>query len=1144
MRPAPSAADLRFPRPNTFPSESWLAPPLARVAVAEERAKLASELAATPTGSRDDFHRLVLTTTIAEYTGERLHGLPHGHGRAVFKAGQTYEGEFERGLMHGQGCYTWTDGSTYTGTMLHQSATGVGLIVWPDGSSYQGDVVDGYRHGHGVFIDPTVPCLYEGEWEHGLRHGKGKITYDDAGTNYYEGQWVEGARHGYGLLRYKSGNLYEGQWVWDRKVGRGTMNWFTLNQRYVGEWLNDRPDGSGEYTWLDLPVGGVKQLEVVRSNGVPIGAKAHQQQLITHFQHHNRYVGSFVQGVRDGRGTFHYSNGSIYDGDWEGDRKHGAGRFTFANGSTYEGAFTNDTMSDGRKWKHPYSGVAEALDGVSLNATTASLPPMATGRTAKALEAATNASQKDVGMFDLPLDGTLLAHAESLGFGPRHSSSASFVSGQRDALTNLLLRYNTELLDIYRFYAQLEVDISRPEYREPTLPFEPLSPTHALGREHVSANAANVSARMTLAQMWQFVADLGIVGLPAAPDVTLAALDRLIIDSTDTANRTLLPDLSSLHDGRQVLLLREFACALIRIAEVVCETAPEQEEASANGATTALREEDEAALAAEEEKEKDADDDEDAESEFIEPSVLYARAQDRFNFLLTGVEQTPPVLPDLPLALAPQSPSPHTVVASPKSATAKLHSRAHSRTHSGGSRSHSRQPSGQSTPALASPLSVSSTARSGGVNMQTFDDKSSPFSSTGGVSLGTVQGPFAGTGVFSASMTRTSSPPKPTLNTLAVRFKRFLSEFVLPKARMRSKHGFGALFRDHAAATKPTPLYRIPPILALIKRYERELYINIFLPCATIHRSSPTAVVAAGGAASPSPLLDRTIRLVDALDFLKSHSTCFNSFFTLYHALDVLFGVQNHAEEALHQALGRELLWEEFVEVLVRIAMYRGKILASVSASLAAERTAVGLIEAKRRDEAEAAAARAAEEAAAAAAAEQSDENKRSKTPVSKPASAKSTASGSAPASAKGTGSKSSSQKKDAAPSPKMQPSNSKKELAKKGTAAAPAPIAVTAPTTPAPALASSPRSPIHHPHISLGGTGSLKKRVPDLGLSDEFARLSLANEFGPQSPSSPSFEADYSRWTADTEQFFCTLLHRRLPPGVHTSFPINMLMV
>ena len=297
-------ANQRFPRPNTFPSESWPTPPIEALETPNKRAVLEQELATDPTGSPTTFQRLVLSTTIRSYTGGIKDGLAHGHGRAEFKAGQIYEGEFEAGLMHGEGCYTWPDGSSYTGRMTYHSATGVGLIVWPDGSTYQGDVVDGYRHGEGTFIDPSVPCLYEGQWKHGLRHGAGKLTYDDAGASFYEGQWFEGARHGYGLLRYKSGNLYEGEWIWDRKVGKGTMHWYTLNQRYTGSWLNDLPHGAGEYTWLDLPVSGLRQLDSVRtviSHPPPSAMNPNGPKVppVTHFQHHNRYVGQFVQGARE-----------------------------------------------------------------------------------------------------------------------------------------------------------------------------------------------------------------------------------------------------------------------------------------------------------------------------------------------------------------------------------------------------------------------------------------------------------------------------------------------------------------------------------------------------------------------------------------------------------------------------------------------------------------------------------------------------------------------------------------------------------------------------------------------------------------------------------------------------------------------------
>ena len=58
----------------------------------------------------------------------------------------------------------------------------------------------------------------------------------------------------------------------------------------------------------------------------------------------NRYAGYFEHGMRNGKGTFFYSNGSKYEGEWVDNLKHGMGVFTFEDGSEYRGPFENDRM--------------------------------------------------------------------------------------------------------------------------------------------------------------------------------------------------------------------------------------------------------------------------------------------------------------------------------------------------------------------------------------------------------------------------------------------------------------------------------------------------------------------------------------------------------------------------------------------------------------------------------------------------------------------------------------------------------------------------------------------------------------------------------------------------------------------------------
>jgi len=56
----------------------------------------------------------------------------------------------------------------------------------------------------------------------------------------------------------------------------------------------------------------------------------------------SRYVGQFVNGLREGTGTFTWSDRgdeleSVYQGEYNNNRRHGKGKRTYGNGSIVEG---------------------------------------------------------------------------------------------------------------------------------------------------------------------------------------------------------------------------------------------------------------------------------------------------------------------------------------------------------------------------------------------------------------------------------------------------------------------------------------------------------------------------------------------------------------------------------------------------------------------------------------------------------------------------------------------------------------------------------------------------------------------------------------------------------------------------------------
>jgi hypothetical protein len=114
----------------------------------------------------------------------------------------------------------------------------------------------------------------------------------------------------------KKGILY-GRLEWSEEPRGGVYEkdkegYFSDN-KYEGEIENGEPNGNGTWTQMD-------------------GAT---------------YVGQFVNGRREGLGTFTWSNlgpvsGKSYEGQWVNNRHHGKGKMTNEGGNVVEGNWINN----------------------------------------------------------------------------------------------------------------------------------------------------------------------------------------------------------------------------------------------------------------------------------------------------------------------------------------------------------------------------------------------------------------------------------------------------------------------------------------------------------------------------------------------------------------------------------------------------------------------------------------------------------------------------------------------------------------------------------------------------------------------------------------------------------------------------------
>lgn len=264
--------------------------------------------------------------------------------------GLVYEGQRLGGLPHGHGSLTWPDGSRYLGQVHHGAVHGLGHWQWPNGSVYAGQLDRGVRHGLGSFFHAASACVYTGSWEQGRREGFGVLLaasdtvgepsaqeqlleqrvdlLSQPGAIGYVGAWRNDERSGWGRAVWPSGAVYEGDWARNVQAGVGVMVWPAQPHAaqgarvYEGDWHNGLPHGLGCQVWL--PVGG--------SGGMPALP--------------NRYEGEWYKGQRHGRGVMWYADGSMYVGFWRRDVKQGAGVFRSHDGRVSAGEFAENAILD------------------------------------------------------------------------------------------------------------------------------------------------------------------------------------------------------------------------------------------------------------------------------------------------------------------------------------------------------------------------------------------------------------------------------------------------------------------------------------------------------------------------------------------------------------------------------------------------------------------------------------------------------------------------------------------------------------------------------------------------------------------------------------------------------------------------------
>eukprot|EP00040_Diaphanoeca_grandis_P044535 m.12648 g.12648 ORF g.12648 m.12648 type:complete len:655 (+) comp9392_c0_seq1:326-2290(+) len=236
-------------------------------------------------------------------------------------------------------------GHVYEGEFDSGLMHGKGRLCWPDGTTYEGTFVDNTITGQGRFVW-SDGSTYEGEVDHGLRNGEGVFEGAIDAADFkmvYEGTWSKGKREGQGSLHYNRDAIYVGSFSNNMRHGNGKMIYASGNT-YEGDWKDDLRHGSGTMVWEAVS----EEYTGEWVDGVQNGHGEHtwhQQRLVgSQYPLQNKYVGEFVDGLRHGQGTFLYASGEKYIGAWIQNLKSGEATYITQEGENRATTWFDDKL--------------------------------------------------------------------------------------------------------------------------------------------------------------------------------------------------------------------------------------------------------------------------------------------------------------------------------------------------------------------------------------------------------------------------------------------------------------------------------------------------------------------------------------------------------------------------------------------------------------------------------------------------------------------------------------------------------------------------------------------------------------------------------------------------------------------------------
>src|SRR3990167_6999026 len=195
----------------------------------------------------------------------------------------------------------------------------------------------------------TAEYKYEGEYQTGMQHGKGKAVYVNGDS--YEGEWVEGTMHGKGTYKYKDGNVYTGEFDRNALNGQGEMM-LADGGYFVGvfeqnRWLKGKVHGpTNSFPALAfMAIGFTAGLSPLLQSLYQV-ARVYWINFMNRFKpadqmvYFSVYEGAFdAENLPDGFGVYTDITGNKYEGEYRNGNQTGLGKSITYFGDKYTGEF-------------------------------------------------------------------------------------------------------------------------------------------------------------------------------------------------------------------------------------------------------------------------------------------------------------------------------------------------------------------------------------------------------------------------------------------------------------------------------------------------------------------------------------------------------------------------------------------------------------------------------------------------------------------------------------------------------------------------------------------------------------------------------------------------------------------------------------